>query len=182
MRTPTRRADRDSGRDSIPIMADEFELWSEFNVAMVGATAALAGLVIVASSVNIGEIIKTRSLTARLGAGIATLVLAIVASALGLIPTITPLWFGLLLLIATLGAAAFQVEATRAIFADRDPAARARFVKSASGFTPILAYLASAVAVMAGHPSGLVLAAAGCILAIVAGIIVSWVVLVEVLR
>ena len=80
MRTPTRRADRDAGRDSIPTMADEFELWSEFNVAMVGATAALAGLVIVASSVNIGEIIKARSLTARLGAGIAALVLAIVAS------------------------------------------------------------------------------------------------------
>ncbi|MET0780500.1 MAG: hypothetical protein ABWZ16_03140 [Microbacterium sp.] len=163
-------------------MVDEFELWAEFNVAMVGATAALAGLVIVAASVNIGEIIKARSLTARLGAGIAALVLAIVASALGLIPTITPFWFGLLLLIATLCAGAFQVEATRAIFADRDPAARARLVKAGFGFTPILAYFSGAIAVMLGHPAGLALAAAGCILAIVAGIVVSWVVLVEVLR
>ena len=57
------------GRDSIPTMMEDLELWSEFNVAMVGATAALAGLVIVAASVNIGEIIKTRSLTARLAAG-----------------------------------------------------------------------------------------------------------------
>ena len=169
-------------RDSIPIMTDEFELWAEFNVAMVGATAALAGLVIVASSVNIGEIIKAKPLTARLGAGIAALVLAIVASALGLIPTITPFWFGILLLGATLIAGSFQVEATRTIYADRNPAARAKFVKSAFGFTPILAYLVSAVAVMVGHPAGLTFAAAGCILAIVAGIIVSWVVLVEVLR
>ena len=40
------------------------EQWSEFNVAMAGATAALAGLVIVAASVNIGEIVKSRTLTA----------------------------------------------------------------------------------------------------------------------
>jgi hypothetical protein len=163
-------------------MANEFELWAEFNVAMVGATAALAGLVIVASSVNIAEIVKARDLVTRLGAAIATLVLAIVASALGLIPTISPLWFGVFLLAATLGAAIFQVQATRAIFADTAPEARARFAKSAFGFAPIVAYAASAVAVMLGHPSGLSLAAAGCILAIVTAIVVSWVVLVEVLR
>ncbi|MFJ4254485.1 hypothetical protein [Microbacterium sp. NPDC090003] len=33
-----------------------------------------------------------------------------------------------------------------------------------------------------GHPSGLYLAAAGCLLAIVSAIVVSWVALVEVLR
>lgn len=160
----------------------QFEAWAEFNVAMVGATAALAGLVIVAASVNIAQIIKTRALTARLAAGIAALVLAIAASGLGLIPGITPIWFGVLLLAATVGAGAFQVLATRAIFADPDPAARARLPKSVLGFLPILAYLAGAIAVMAAHPSGLLLAAAGCLLAIVAAIVVSWVVLVEVLR
>ena len=50
---------------------DQLDAWSEFNVAMVGATAALAGLVIVASSVNIAEIIKSATLTARLAAAIA---------------------------------------------------------------------------------------------------------------
>ena len=42
--------------------------------------------------VNISEIVKTRSLTARLAAGIAALVLAIVASGLGLIPGISAVW------------------------------------------------------------------------------------------
>jgi hypothetical protein len=163
-------------------MAEELELWSDFNVAMVGATAALAGLVIVASSVNIGEIIKARSLTARLAAGIAALVLAIIASGLGLIPTVTPFWFGILLLVATVGAGVFQVQATRAIFADHDPAARAKLVKSVFGFLPIGAYLIAGFAVLLGQPSGLSFAAAGCLLAIVAAIVVSWVVLVEVLR
>ena len=62
---------------------EQLEAWSEFNVAMVGATAALAGLVIVAASVNIGDIIKSVSLTARLAAGIAGLVLALAGSAIG---------------------------------------------------------------------------------------------------
>ena len=163
-------------------MTDELELWTDFNVAMVGATAALAGLVIVASSVNIGEIIKARSLTARLAAGIAALVLAIVASGLGLIPTITPFWFGILLLVSTVAAGAFQVQAARAIFADDHPAARAKLPKSVFGFLPIAAYFIAGCAVLLGHPAGLSFAAAGCLLAIVAAIVVSWVVLVEVLR
>jgi hypothetical protein len=74
------------------------------------------------------------------------------------------------------------VQATRAIFADRDPAAQAKLVKSIFGFLPIAAYIAGAVAVIGGHPAGLFLIAAGCILAIVTGIVVSWVALVEVLR
>lgn len=163
-------------------MIEGLEHWSEFNVAMVGATAALAGLVIVASSVNISEIVKTRSLTSRLAAGISALVLAIVGSGLGLVPDISPAWFGILLAIAAAGAGVFQVQATRAIFADHDPAAQAKLVKSVFGFLPIAAYLTGAVAVGAGSPSGLFLVAAGCILAIVTGIVVSWVALVEVLR
>jgi len=163
-------------------MIEDLELWSDFNVAMAGATAALAGLVIVAASVNIGEIVKARALTARLAAGIAALVLAIVASALGLVPRVSPLWFGVLLLAAAAGAAILQVQATRAIFADHHPAARAKLPKSVFGFLPILAYAAGALVILAGGPSGLYLVATGSVLAIVTGIVVSWVALVEVLR
>ncbi|MCP2032370.1 modulator of FtsH protease [Okibacterium sp. HSC-33S16] len=163
-------------------MDDILSEWSEFNVAMAGATAALAGLVIVASSVNIAEIIKSNRLTARLGAGIASLVLALIASALGLIPTISPVWFGVALLSAVLGAAVFQIAATRLILSDPDPAARARVPKAVLGFLPLGAYAAGAVTVILEHPSGMYLTAAGCLLAIVAAIIVSWVALVEVLR
>lgn len=163
-------------------MMEQLESWTDFNVAMVGATAALAGLVIVASSVNISEIVASRSLTARLAAGIAALVLAITVSGLALMPTITATWFGILILVATVAAGAFQVQAARAIVADDDPAARAKAVKSVFGFLPIAAYLSGGVAVLLGDPVGLTLAAAGCILAIITAITVSWVALVEVLR
>ncbi|WP_223622687.1 hypothetical protein [Microbacterium sp. EST19A] len=158
------------------------EQWSEFNVAMAGATAALVGLVIVASSVNIGEIIKSRTLTARLLAGIAALVLALTISALGLVPGIDTTWFGALTILTTLLAAVFQVHATRLIATDPDPADRARPLKYLVGFLPIAAYLVAGGLVWAGHPAGLYVAAAGCLLAIVSAIIVSWVALVEVLR
>ena len=46
-------------------MAEPLEGWTDFNVAMVGATAALAGLLIVAMSVNIAEIMKSPTLLAR---------------------------------------------------------------------------------------------------------------------
>jgi len=158
------------------------EEWSEFNVAMAGATAALAGLVIVAASVNIAEIVKSRTLTARLLAGIAALVLALAVSAIGLVPGLDLTWYGVLIVVATLLMSVFQVNVTRLIAGDPNPADRARPLKYLIGFLPLAAYLVAGVLVGVGHPWGLYLAAAGCLLAIVSAIVVSWVALVEVLR
>ena len=158
------------------------EQWTDFNVAMLGATAALAGLVIVAASVNIREIITSGTLTPRLAAAISALVLALIVSGMALIPDIDPLWFGALIIVATAVAGAFQLNATRVIA--RDPATedRARVAKAVLGFLPIAAYLAAGALLVAGQPGGLMLAAAGALLAIVSAILISWIVLVEVLR
>ena len=86
-------------------------------------------------------------------------------------------WLG-----AAAAAGVFQTVASVEIFADQDPAARAKFVKSAFGFLPIAAYMGGGIAMLLAHPSGLYLAAAGGILAIVTAILASWVALVEVLR
>ena len=161
---------------------EQIEAWSEFNVAMVGATAALAGLVIVAASVNIGAIIKSASLTARLATGIAGLVLALAGSALGLVPAIDAMPYGLVLIVLALCAAVFQVQATRRIFQNRDPKNRLRLGKSVVGFVAPLAYLVGGALLAAGSPDGLMWVAAGCVLAIIAALVVSWIVLVEVLR
>jgi hypothetical protein len=161
---------------------EPLDAWSEFNVAMVGATAALAGLVIVASSVNIAEIIKSNTLTARLAAAIAALVLAIVVTGLGLVPGIGLVAYGIVIALSTVIAAVFQVHATRVIVRDPDPAHVDRLFKAALGFAPVVAYAAAALALVLAQPLGLVIAAAGALLAIVSAIIVSWVALVEVLR
>ncbi|WP_109210101.1 MULTISPECIES: hypothetical protein [Microbacterium] len=161
---------------------EQIEAWSEFNVAMVGATAALAGLVIVAASVNIGDIIKEASLTARLAAGISGLVLALIGSAIGLMPEVGALPYGIAMILLAVGAAVFQVQAARRIFANRHPANRLRGLKSAVGFVSPVAYGIGGAMLLAGQPDGLVWFAAGSIVAIVAALLVSWIVLVEVLR
>ncbi|GAA2008829.1 hypothetical protein [Microbacterium ulmi] len=161
---------------------DALEAWSEFNVAMAGATAALAGLVIVAASVNIAEIVKAGSITSRLAASIATLVLAIAASGLGLVPQISSLVYGSILGAVTIGAAVFQVHAARVVISNRDRRNRMRFLKASVGAIPLVVYLVAAVLLMIEQPSGLYVAAAGCLLAIAAALVISWVALVEVLR
>ena len=156
--------------------------WNEFNLGILGAAAALAGLVIVAGSVNIGEIVKERSLTARLGAGIAALVLAITASALALFPGITLVWYGIAVLVATVLSAVFPIHAARTLLADRNPLSRYRGVRSAVNFLPTAIYAVGAVLLVAGNPGGLVVVAIGAIVAIPVALMISWVVLVEVLR
>lgn len=163
-------------------MVEALEAWKDFNVAMAGATAALAGLAIVAASVNIVEIIKEVSLTARLAAAVATLVLALVLSAVGLIPGLSLPGFGATVLVATATAGCFQVDAARRIVQNRDPGNRMRPLKSALGFLPLLSYFVGGVVLAAGQASGLPFVAVGSILAIITGLLVSWVVLVEVLR
>lgn len=161
-------------------MADALDAWSEFHVAMLGATAALAGLVIVAASVNIEKIILAKALTARLAAAIAGLVLAILTSGIALIPALEPLWFGVLLLATTAGAAGFQVHAALAL--RHDPGLGNTVPRAALGFLPLIAYTAAAVLLLTGLPVGLMFAAAGSLLALVVAIVISWVALVEVLR
>jgi hypothetical protein len=156
--------------------------WSEFNVAMVGATAALTGLVIVAASVNIGEIVKTATIPARLAAAIAGLVLALSASALALIPGLTVAAYAIVLGVLAVGTGAFGVHAAVVIVRDRSPEARARFLKSALGFLPVAYYAAAAVVVVPAPAAGLLLAAAACILSVATAVVISWVALVEVLR
>lgn len=66
------------------------EGWHDFFVANVGAAAALAGLIIVAISVNIEAIIKIPVITSRAGATVASLVLSLVSSGIMLIPSRAP--------------------------------------------------------------------------------------------
>lgn len=76
----------------------------------------------------------------------------------------------------------FQVHATVVIMKDPAPEQRARLPKSVLGFIPITAYLGGGAALLAAQPVGLILAAAGGVVAIVSAILVSWIALVEVLR
>lgn len=172
---------REGRGDSVPVM-EALEGWREFNVAMAGATAALAGLVIVAASVNIGEIVKEASLTARLATGIAGLVLAIAGSAVGLIPGISAGVYGITMIAFALVAGVFAVTAALRIAQNQGRGNEAKPLKAAIGFVTPAAYVVGGVLLLTGATAGLVWFAAGSIAAIIAALLLSWIVLVEVLR
>jgi hypothetical protein len=164
-------------------MSELAEDWSQFNVAMAGATAALAGLLIVAMSVNLKTIMASKSLPVRMATVLATLLLALAATALGLAPG-QPSWaFGLEVLSGVLIAAVFEVRAIRAIRHDQLVTSASRMLKAVAGIVPITAYLIGSLLLIAGSAvAGLWFFAAGAILAIASAILHSWIVLVEVLR
>src|SRR6185437_7809509 len=83
-------------------MVGIFREWSEFNVAVAGAGAALGGLLIVALSVNIRQIAESRGLAARAGASIATLILGVALSCAALIPGQVPWGYGVQVVAGTL--------------------------------------------------------------------------------
>ncbi len=115
------------------------EAWTDFNVAVAGATAALAGLLIVALSVNVGEIVKAPTLTARAASAISTLLLGLVATASGLIPS-QPLWvLGLELALATIVAWVLQVHAMVALGRDGRTTSE-HLAKSLVGIVPLAGF------------------------------------------
>ncbi|HWR84636.1 MAG TPA: hypothetical protein VN200_01445 [Rhodoglobus sp.] len=154
--------------------------WSDFNVAMAGAAAALAGLIIVAMSVNVQKVLTSPSLTARGAASIAALVFAVVATGLALIPD-QPTWLlGVELLVPLLLAAAVEVQAVRQIAAGQG--VEAKTLKIAVGLAPVAAFAVGTGLLIAGIADGFVAIAIGCLAAIAAAVLYAWVALVEVLR
>lgn len=164
-------------------MAEALELWTDFNVAMAGAAAALAGLLIVAMSVNISAILSSTALPARAGAAVATLVLGLVVCAFGLMPGQPLAAYAVEVLAAAAIVGAFQVGAMRAIAREGYGTAGGRVARGVVGWLPTAAFAAGAVMVLTGPAGpGLLIVAFGTVLAVVVAIVMAWVVLVEVLR
>ena len=157
------------------------EGWSDFNVAMVGATAALAGLVIVAASVNVEAIIKSLSLTARLATVIANLMVALAGSAIALMPGVNGAGYGVIVVLLAVCALAFHVHAVRRIRADSVNNAL-QHAQVLSGFLAPVGFLVGGVLVLAGSPSGLLWFGCASIVAVAYTLVISWIVLIEVLR
>lgn len=158
------------------------ERWTDFNVAMVGATAALVGLVIVAVSVNVSDVVKSRSLTARLAAVIATLVVALAGSAIALIPDVASHGYGLC--VALLGAVSmvFHAHAVRQIYATPARSNWLQHLQALVGALAPLAFMLGGLLLIAGNPAGLLTIACASILAIAYTVGIAWIALIEVLR
>lgn len=156
--------------------------WSEFNVAVAGAGAALAGLLIVAISVNIREILQAPTLPARAASSIAALVLGVAAACLALIPDQPLPLLGVEIAAGSALLWVFEAFATRAIVREPGQGASSRVMKVAVGVLPALLFSVGGVQLLAGRAEGYAWVAAASVIAIVAAVLFSWVALVEILR
>ena len=160
------------------------EGWSEFYVAVAGAAAALAGLIIVAMSVTIKEIIASRTLPSRAGATISSMVLILVLAILGLMPRQTDVALGIEIVVASLVALIPPVLMSQRVLTDTtyDASTATRIFRAAAGLGPVVLALVGGILVVAGLEAGLFFVAAAIALIFVLSMLNAWVLLVEVQR
>jgi hypothetical protein len=161
--------------------------WESFLVAMVGAAAALAGLLVVAISINLREIIRYPSLPGRAGEAIAILAGALVASGLALMPDQSLAVIGVELAVVSVFVWVFtttiQVRQHRRGRGDDDQ----RAPSTLAGQIVLIQFatvppIVAGVLLMSGVEDGMYFFAIGTLAAFVAALVNAWVLLVEVLR
>jgi modulator of FtsH protease len=154
--------------------------WSDFFVASAGASAALGGLIIVAISVSVGEMIAIPGMTSRAATSIALLVLVAVVSLAGLIPHQPVLYFGLEAALSGAVCLGFAVNTFVRLAPANSPGRT--LAKGTPLAVPALLVTLGGLVIAAGAEAGLGLLAAGVLLAVAAAVVDAWVVLVEIRR
>ena len=159
------------------------EQWSDFFVATAGAAAALAGLIIVAMSVNIQTILSIPGMTARAAATVGTLVLCVVSTLAGLIPEQGLTLLGLEIAVAAAGTLVLTGVAARRMLATPGPGGRGvALAKTGFATVQVLPFVVGSLVLLTGSGVGLGWIAAGVLLVFVGSVANAWVLLVEILR
>jgi hypothetical protein len=156
--------------------------WTDLFVASAGASAALAGLVFVAVSINVDRILKLEGVPERARVTVTLLASVVVVSIISLIPGQDRVALGAELLglglLFTVGIGRLTQQSL-----PRGPAPPSwtvsRLLVSASGTLPFIVAGASLLAETGG---GLYWVAAGIVFAIAGGVANAWVLLIEILR
>ncbi len=156
--------------------------WHDLFVATAGASAALAGLVFVAVSINIERILKYPGLPERALETVLLLLGVLLVSIVGLVPAQSHAALGIELLVVSL-AIGGVIAALPATHETDEPKPRiwlwSRWAVRLAGTVPLIVGGAS---VLASTGGGLYWVAAGIVFAIVGAISNAWVLLVEILR
>jgi modulator of FtsH protease len=157
--------------------------WTDFFVAEVGATAALEGLVIVAISINLKQILTYAHLPGRAVEALVLLLGAMTIASVALIPGQPSHLLGIEILAVQacvlLTSILQSAKSVRLQVAQKASWWIIRILVVASTSTPMLI---GGIILARGDAAGLYWIAPGILLAIAASILNAWVLLIEILR
>jgi len=159
-------------------------MWANFFSAAASASAALAGLVFVAISVNIQRVLKYPHLVARAGATIGALILILVASMAALAPQSERALgmeidgFGVLGWILAWWSASYAVRARRSS-PELQPWLAVSIVM---GQLQVLPFVTGGALMTNGFSYGIRWVAGGVMITFIFSVFSAWVLLVEILR
>jgi hypothetical protein len=164
------------------LTAYESSEWTDFFVAGAGASAALAGLVFVAVSINVERILQFKGLPERALATVLLLLCVVLVSLIALIPGQDRVALATELVAAGLVFMTVTLWLTSPGKADHETTARhvaSNWLLIAVGTIP---FVVGALSLFADAGGGLYWVAAGVVLATAGAVMNAWVLLVEILR
>jgi hypothetical protein len=158
--------------------------WVDFGVGVAGAAAALTGLLFVAVSINLDRILEFRTLPRLAGATLLMFGAVLLSAILLLIPGQSPAALGAELFVLAIGAGGplvwLQTRSPR--HEDATPAIAWVFTRLLPSLLVSGLLLLSAVTLWADWSGALYPLGAAIVVALAAGLVSSWVLLVEIKR
>jgi hypothetical protein len=160
---------------------DLMQGWHDFFVAEAGASAALAGLLFVAMSINLTRILEYRHLPSRAIEALLALLSVLIIATLALVPGQSQLAYGIEIGITGLVIWGVQTFALARTWKDAHPRAKST-ARILINQLPPLPFVIAGILLAAGHPTAIYGVVPGTLLSLAAGIFGAWVLLIEIQR
>jgi modulator of FtsH protease len=160
------------------------EEWKDLFVAVAGASAALAGLLFVAVSINVERIVRYQGLPERGIEALAMLLAPLVVSIAGLMPSQSHVAFGveLLAITAALLAVMSRLPVAGNFPQDREMPAHYVLTRQAVRLSGVVLLAIGALAELFAVAGGLYWVGAAIVVLTLGAVVNAWVLLVEILR
>jgi len=156
--------------------------WENFFVAEAGASAALAGLLFVAVSINLPRILQFPGLPGRAAEALVVLFAVLASASLGLVPGQSPAVFGTELLAIGLGSSLLMLVIQ--VRGSRYPGQQRRWtiIRIATTQVAAVPFAVAGASVLARAGGGLYWLAPAIVLSFFAALLDAWVLLIEIQR